>query len=396
MPTKQVLVISDTERPPQPLAEALNDLGYEVTVETDPRAVFAYPDIRRLDMVLAMVHPEDPMSWNILQLLGELVASTHVPMVVMGNNLGVEQRVHAFKLGARDCLPLELPPEELRVRLSVLAATKERFDNIIDQNVKTILVARKLRKDANRVDEEMRLARRLQMDFLPREMPDVGRARFAARLYPVGWVAGDFYDVFRLDEKHVGFYIADAIGHGVPAALLTIFVKHSMQTKRIGRESYELVSPDEALSQLNAELISADLNQSPFISMIYAIVNTATGEMTYSRAGHPRPLVLRGQEPVTELPGEGPLLGVFDGAEFDRAEYRIEPGERVLLYTDGVERCRTADADGMAAFFEVAAKTNNTSPDAYLQSLLDIVLQPRDDQPIHDDVTLVAMELGAD
>lgn len=390
---KTVLLISDTDRPPRPMADVLDDLGYQLTVETDPRALFQYPDIRRLDLVLVAVRPDDTTSWNVLQLIGDLIAATHLPMVVVGEGLGVQERIRSFELGARDCLTLELPPEELRVRLNVLATAKTRLDNMIDQNVQTILLARKLRRNADRLDEELRLARRLQMDFLPRRMPEVGRTRFAARLYPAGWVAGDFYDVFRLDERHVGFYIADAIGHGVPAALLTIFVKHSLQTKRIGQRSYELIPPNEALAQLNRDLISADLHQSPFISMIYAIADTESGNLVYSRAGHPRPLLLAGQEPPEELPGEGPLLGVFDQAVYELAERRFEPGQRLLLYTDGVERCRTDQAEGIPAFLQVAAEVNTTGLEVYLQAILDAALRPSDDRPIYDDITLVAMEV---
>lgn len=392
---KTVLMICDTKQAPRKMAAVLEDLGYALTVETDPRTVFQYPDIRRVELVLVEIRPDDPTSWNVLQLVGELIAATHLPLVAVGEGLGVQERIRAFEAGARDCLALELPPEELRVRLNVLTATKERFDTIVDQNVQTILLARKLRRDAARLDEELRLARRLQMDFLPRTMPEVGRARFAARLYPAGWVAGDFYDVFRLDERHVGFYIADAIGHGVPAALLTIFVKHSLQTKRIGQTSYELIPPNEALAGLNAELISADLHQSPFISMIYAILETETGELVYGRAGHPPPLLLKGTEAVEELPSEGPLLGVFDDARFELARRRIEPGQRVLLYTDGAERCTTDQAEGIPAFLDVAARANTPGLEAYLQSLLDVILQPRDDQPVYDDVTLLVAEVGA-
>lgn len=390
---KNVLMFCDSEQAPQPLGGVLGDLGYDLKVETDPRALFQYPDIRRLDMVLVTVRADDPTSWSMLQIVAELIAATHVPLVAVGTALGVQERIRVFEMGARDCLALELPPEELKVRLGVLTATKERFDNMVDQNVEAILLARKLRREADQVNEELRLARRLQMDFLPRTMPKVGRARFAARLYPAGWVAGDFYDVFRLDENHVGFYIADAIGHGVPAALLTIFVKHSMQTKRIGPLSYELIPPDEALKQLNAELISADLQQSPFISMFYAIVDTRSGGLVYSRAGHPRPLVLSGTSAAEELPGEGPLLGVFQKAFFERSERQVEPGQRVLLFTDGVERCRLDGIDGMPSFVKVASGANRGELDAYLQTLLDVTLQPRDGQPIHDDVTLVAMEM---
>jgi len=391
---KNVLIISDTDRPPRPLADVLTDLDYRFKTETDPRALFQYPDIRRIDLVLVTIKPDDPTSWNVLQLVGELIAALHLPLVAVGEGLSVQDRIRVFEMGARECLALELPPEELKVRLNVLSSTKQRLDHMIDQNVQTILLARRLRQSAERLDEEMRLARRLQMDFLPRKMPEIGRARFAARLYPAGWVAGDFYDVFRLDENHVGFYIADAIGHGVPAALLTIFVKHALQTKRIKGQSYELIPPDEALGLLNAELLSAELHQSPFISLLYCIVDARTGELVYSRAGHPRPLLLRGQKPAEELPSEGPLLGVFPEAKYELAEHRLEAGERLLLYTDGVERCRSKTSEGLAAFFELAAQTNTVGPEAHLQALLDGILQPREAEPIYDDVTLVVMELG--
>jgi sigma-B regulation protein RsbU (phosphoserine phosphatase) len=392
---KTALLVSDSESAPAPIADACRDLGYELHLVGDPRALFQWPDIRRVDLVMVNIGRDDPTSWNVLQLVGQLIAATHLPLVAVGRGLGVQERLRAFELGARECLPLELPAEELRVRLNVLIATKERFDNIIDQNVQTVLLARKLRRDADRIGEELRLARRLQMDFLPRRMPEVGRARFAARLYPAGWVAGDFYDVFRLDESHVGFYIADAIGHGVPAALLTIFVKHSLRTKRIGRDAYELTPPDEALAELNADLISADLNQSPFISMIYAVVDTASGVVRYSRAGHPRPLLLKHDRALEELPGEGPLLGVFDGASYELAERTLRPGERLLMYTDGVERSRLEAAEGMPAFFQAARTMSTNGLDSYLQNLMDVAVNPRDDQPVLDDVTLLAMELAA-
>lgn len=392
---KNALVISDTHLVPPPLDRVFADLGIHVHVETDPRALFSLPDFRQIDLVVAVVHHDDPTSWNVLQLVSELVTATHVPMVAVGRKLGVTERIRTFDLGACDCLALELPPEELRVRLAVLSSFKERFDNLVDQHVQTILLARKLRQNASRLDEELRLARRLQMDFLPRTLPEVGLARFAARLQPAGWVAGDFYDVFRLDETHVGFYIADAIGHGIPAALLTIFVKRSLQTKRINGQNYELIQPDEALSLLNDDLISADLNQSPFISMIYAIAETSTGRLTYSRAGHPRPAVLRRGEPVEELMGEGPLLGVIPQATFERAEHQLGPQERLVLYTDGVERCRTGDVEGIPAFFQTCTEVNTDGVplEHCLQSLLDAAVAPRDDTPLHDDVTLLAMEM---
>src|SRR5262249_7570073 len=101
------------------------------------------------------------------------------------------------------------------------------------------------------VDEEMRLAARLQQDFLPKSLPQVGRVHFNALFRPVGYVSGDLYDVMRLDEANVGFYMADAVGHGMPAALLTMFVKNALITKQIQPGGYRLIPPGEAMARLN-------------------------------------------------------------------------------------------------------------------------------------------------
>lgn len=399
---KNVLLICDSRQIPPHLAKAVEELEFKLHVESDPRALFQFPDIRRLDLVLVTISGDDPTSWSILELLSENVASTHLPLVAVGNGLSVSERVRALESGVRDCLSDDMAAEEWKVRLKLLGGTKERFDNIIDQNVNNIMLARKWRQTADRMDEELRLARRLQMDFLPHQMPEVGRLRLAARLYPAGWVSGDFYDAFRLDERHVGFYIADAIGHGMPAALLTIFVKRSLQTKRISGKQYELIPPDEALQLLNDDLQSADLQHSPFISMFYCIVNSDTGEMSYARAGHPRPFILREGEPLYELPGEGPLLGVVDEPQIDCCRYDLLPGERLLVYTDGVERCPTGDAgdsDGddsaepMQAFMSLAAGSLRQTLSGSIENLMTEVLKPVPGQPLNDDVTLLAAEM---
>ncbi|HMO27101.1 MAG TPA: hypothetical protein PKB10_12620, partial [Tepidisphaeraceae bacterium] len=79
-----------------------------------------------------------------------------------------------------------------------------------------------------KLDEEMRLAARLQFDFLPKKIPQLGNVQIHTLFRPAGYVSGDLYDVMRLDETHIGFYVADAVGHGMPAALLTMFMKNAL------------------------------------------------------------------------------------------------------------------------------------------------------------------------
>jgi serine phosphatase RsbU (regulator of sigma subunit) len=186
----------------------------------------------------------------------------------------------------------------------------------------------------HRVDDEMRQAARLQQDFLPKALPDIGRLQFHSLFRPAGYVSGDLYDVTRLDDRHVGFYMADAVGHGVPAALLGMFLKHALQTKDANGR---LLEPAETLKRLNQLWLDQRLSQSAFATALYGTIDTETLELRFARAGHPCPILMRAGGAVEELDSHGCLLGVFDDEAFDTYVTTLRPGDRMLVYTDGIE-----------------------------------------------------------
>ena len=187
-----------------------------------------------------------------------------------------------------------------------------------------------------RLDEELRLAARLQQDFLPKTLPQIGQAYFHVLFRPAGYVSGDLYDVLRLDEKHVAFFIVDAVGHGMPAALLTMFIKRALVCKEIGVDGYRLLKPEEALGRLNDALVEQQLSAATFATAMYGILNTDTLELTLATAGHPPPLLVRGDqmEPVAV---EGALLGIFENEKYRSTVIQLQPTDRLLIYSDGVE-----------------------------------------------------------
>jgi sigma-B regulation protein RsbU (phosphoserine phosphatase) len=188
-----------------------------------------------------------------------------------------------------------------------------------------------------RLDEELRLAARLQQDFLPRELPQLGPLRFHTLFRPAGYVSGDLYDVFRLDETHVGFYIADAVGHGMPAALLTMFIKNALVTKQISADGYRLLEPGEALARLNDTLVDQNLTQATFATAVYGTINTRTLVCRFARAGHPFPLLMRADGSVLNLQADGGLLGIFPNDVYENRQIELRPGDRLFVYTDGIE-----------------------------------------------------------
>jgi sigma-B regulation protein RsbU (phosphoserine phosphatase) len=188
-----------------------------------------------------------------------------------------------------------------------------------------------------RLDEELRLAARIQQDFLPKTLPQIGNVHFHTLFRPAGYVSGDLYDVIRLDERHIAFYIADAVGHGMPAALLTMFLKHSLVTKEIGPDGYRLLPPSETMRRLNESFVSQQLTHASFATALCGIIDVTTSRVTLARAGHPLPLLLRANGTIERIDCDGGLLGVFPDEIYAETTTNLDPGDRLVLFTDGVE-----------------------------------------------------------
>jgi len=203
-----------------------------------------------------------------------------------------------------------------------------------------------LRGEVARMQEELQLAAQVQREFLPREFPEVGDIRIGVFWRPASWVSGDVYDVVRLDERHLGVFIADAVGHGVPAALLTMVICRGLPAKDVGNGTYRIVPPGEALARINAEMIAHQGSTTRFATAVYAVIDTQTGSARLACAGHPAPVVLRAGGAMDLVPAHGSLLGVFDDERFDEVTVELAPGDRLLLHSDGLEQAFPGDPSG--------------------------------------------------
>lgn len=259
-----------------------------------------------------------------------------------------------------------------------------------------------LKGEIARMHEELQLAALVQREFLPRETPIVHGVEFACMWRPTNYVSGDIYDVIQLDEDRVGIFIADAVGHGVPAALMTMVISRSLTTRDIDDAGVHVLPPSDVMKRLNTEMIRRQGRSTRFATAVYAVIDCRSRTLRLAGAGHPPPLLLRRDGTTFPLETSGGLLGVFDDENYDEVEVELEFDDRLLFYTDGFEQ----------AFGTMTERHNRRLPTTQYRrefdrlrdwpsaaAMVDTINQRIDDQAgsLHqvDDLTLICVHVGA-
>ncbi|MHC4295507.1 MAG: PP2C family protein-serine/threonine phosphatase [Planctomycetota bacterium] len=347
---------------------------------------------------LAVVCPDgkgDNPNW-FAELLNELQECPVVAVFLLPTDTEATRQLLERYPGQFVCAAKDATPEQIAAHLSAAMAVQPVISKLHDD----LSVARNLSSEATRtieqMDQEMRLAARLQRDFLPRRLPEVGPAHFGVLYRPANWVSGDIYDIVRLDETHVGFYVADVVGHGMPAALLTMFVKKSLQTKRIVGHSYEIVPPHITLKELNTDICEQNLQNCQFCTAVYCVLDTESLILTFARGGHPEPIVIHHDGQVERLWLEGSLLGIFPHEEYQSSQYQLQSGDRLLLYTDGAEQslCRQRTGE-MLPIEESLSRLGDFSREEMLLQLTALADSRPPDSPPDDDITVLVLDIEA-
>jgi sigma-B regulation protein RsbU (phosphoserine phosphatase) len=381
----RLILCADASLPVDQVRLPLEQAGYNVVVrpfEADP--IGGTP----AQLVLVEGTAGSDAALTLCQRLRAKLADTFVPILFVAG-AGADHRLASLEAGADTYLVRPFAPAELLAQVQALLRIKERHDLLSAKSAEIHHVHKRLQTAYQQIDMELDLARRIQESFLPQSLPELPRVRFAVEYRPCNRVGGDFYDVFRLDEHHVGFYVADAMGHGVPASLLTIFVKQGVKAKEINGRQYRLVLPNDVLKKLNRDLIAQALSENPFITMVYALFDARDGTFRFARAGHPYPLLVPHQGSPRFWQIEGSLLGVFE-TEYRLQTHTLEPGDKVLLYTDGVDAAGFENRPLGSASLLAAAEHYRDLPVAALVQRLGQDLFGQSDRT--DDLTLLGME----
>jgi sigma-B regulation protein RsbU (phosphoserine phosphatase) len=247
--------------------------------------------------------------------------------------------------------------------------------------------------DKKRMDHDLRVAREIQRILLPSEAPKTKDYEICALNLPAQRVSGDYYDFLDVDATRRGLVIADVSGKGIPASLIMAMCRSVLRSKAPGNPS-----PAQVLREVNRQLYP-DILEDMFITMVYAIIDTATHELKLARAGHEAPLLcVKDFTEVQSISAPGMALGIDSGKVFDElirdVSLNLQPGDTVMLYTDGINEAldREGKEFGRDHLKEALLKDGPHGVDYLVRDILDQVRRFSSGHAQNDDITLAALQ----
>ena len=238
------------------------------------------------------------------------------------------------------------------------------------------------------LQNELDVATKMQQSILPTKFPSGPDYRSFASMEPARNVGGDFYDVIPLENGRIGLTIADVSGKGVPAALFMMSSRTLLKGAAIGNHE-----PGDVLREVN-NLLVEDNETMMFVTLFYAVYDPHSGLLTYANGGHNAPLIRHADGSSTLLPLTGGIaLGVIDGIEYEQAEVRLERGETLILYTDGVTEAMNESEEEFGLDRLAAVLTSYPSNDAeeVNGAIFEAVRAFAGDAPQSDDITCLTL-----
>jgi PAS domain S-box-containing protein len=265
------------------------------------------------------------------------------------------------------------------------------------------LVNEKLEEANQRMTRDLEVAAKIQQSLLPRELPNFEEASFCWEFEPCDELAGDTLNVFPLDREHVAFYTLDVSGHGVPSALLSVSLSHWLSPAP-GRscllspvpdtDSEFVVTPPAQVAEILNQQFPMDLNTAQYFTISYGILHLASGRLSYVTAGSPPPVLSPRTGDTRILEGQGFPIGMVREPGYQEQIVDLSPGDRVILYTDGI--IEAANESGEPFWTERLAGAVDESRAEPLEDCLKFVLEKVREWNVghgfEDDASVLALE----
>ncbi|MCS6808404.1 MAG: SpoIIE family protein phosphatase [Bacteroidota bacterium] len=345
----KVLIIDDSEDIHLLVSQYARIWGYDVVSAYDGLEALRILETSDIQLVISDWSMPAMSGIELCRIIRErFTHQRYIYIILLTARQEKEDLVTGMEAGADDFIRKPFHKDELRVRLRAGERALRTQQALAEQN-------KRLAETQAALQKELEAASIVQRNLLPNPTHQPFRQagyQFDLLYIPATYLGGDTCNFISLSSTHAGFYIIDVAGHGIAASLKTVMLSQHLslacQRMRLllgspaSSEEHFIRPPNEVLYHLNTIFTNAS-DAMQYFTIIYGVVNTQTGYVTLSNGGHLPALVLRNDGTLNALPSDGIPLGMFDDVEYSSQECMLGPGDRLILYTDGITECEALD-----------------------------------------------------
>jgi phosphoserine phosphatase RsbU/P len=395
----RILVVDDEEMIREMLTDALEHLGHEIYAAADGLEALRLVEQVHPGIVILDVNMPQLDGYGVLDRLRSMEGVPHIFVLMLTAKSELAELERGLSLGADDYLAKPFHLRELIARTQAAVRIRVLQDELHLRNRQLAeanqALAESLKKEERlnrKMMLEMEVAARLQKGMLSPARLDLGRVQACARYKPSTQIGGDFYDLRAFGPKKASIFLADAVGHGVSAALLAAMLKTGLEDALSGQPL-----PSKILSSLNRSFQFCS-DHGKYLTAFSGMLDCETGYLVYSLAGHVPPLVYRcANQKIEKLDSPGFCLGVFEEGRYENREMQLFPGDRLFAYTDGISEASVDDCHLFGALFPDLLRRHADLPnEGFLDFLDDNLSGFLGNAPPSDDYTLLSIQFLPD
>lgn len=347
---RTVLVVDDSRSQRLLIAAGLRNAGYAVLQAASGQEALDLCARIEVDLILSDWMMPGMTGIELCRAMRASQTERYVYFILLTSKSEKSALAEGLGVGADDFLAKPVDTAELRARIKagdrLLALERELRGN---NRLLTDALGR-LNELYQTLDRDLAEARNLQMSLVPQRTHRIDGGQVSLRLRSAGHVGGDMVGYFEIDRRRLGLYAIDVSGHGMAAALLTtrlagLFSGTSPERNialRAGPDGPEVRRPAAVAAALHRLMLS-ELHSERYLTLGYAEIDRASGEVRLVQAGHPHPMIQHADGRVTRLGSGGLPLGLIDDGQWQDIQARLEPGERLVIVSDGVVECPGRD-----------------------------------------------------
>jgi len=341
---KNILVIDDSKLNRAIVKNTLLNYNIHVFEAADGLEGLTVLQSRHFDLILLDIVMPNMDGFGFLEQCKQYIGDDFIPIILMTGLDDLNSKIKGLSIGADDFLLKPLNQKELIARVQSLLRLKQAHDELYEKN--------------QQIQKELEYAKRLQQFIIPKDFSFISYPSISGRYLPIADIGGDLFDCYKISDSKTGVLIADVTGHGIPAALVM-----SMAKMTFNIHSYEIFPTQQLMSKINEEMRGLLLDMQ-YITAFYMLIDIEHHTITFTNAGHTRPLYYRkSTDKIIALDTNGLFLGIQDESLYEQKSIHYEPGDRCILYTDGITELKDDHNEefGEVRLAKFLKQHNNTS-----------------------------------